>query len=58
LNILPFPALDGGHLVFLIYEAIFRREIPVKVKLFLQKAGIALLLLFMGFVLYNDIVHF
>jgi regulator of sigma E protease len=58
LNILPFPALDGGHLVFLIYEAIFRREIPVRVKLFLQKAGIALLLLFMGFVLYNDIVHF
>jgi regulator of sigma E protease len=58
LNILPFPALDGGHLVFILYEAIFRREIPVKVKLVLQKAGIALLLLFMAFVLYNDIVHF
>lgn len=58
LNILPFPALDGGHLVFILYEGIFRREIPVKVKLILQKAGIALLLLFMAFVLYNDIVHF
>jgi regulator of sigma E protease len=58
LNILPFPALDGGHLVFILYEGIFRREIPVKVKLVLQKAGIALLLLFMAFVLYNDIAHF
>jgi regulator of sigma E protease len=58
LNILPFPALDGGHLVFILYEGIFRREIPTKVKLILQKAGIALLLLFMAFVLYNDIVHF
>jgi regulator of sigma E protease len=58
LNILPFPALDGGHLFFLVYEAIFRREIPVKVKLGLQKAGFVLLLAFMAFVLYNDIVHF
>jgi regulator of sigma E protease len=58
LNILPFPALDGGHLVFLIYEAIFRKEIPVRVKLGLQKAGFILLLAFMAFVLYNDILHF
>ncbi len=58
LNILPFPALDGGHLVFLIYEAIFRKEIPVRVKLALQKAGFVLLLAFMAFVLYNDILHF
>jgi regulator of sigma E protease len=58
LNILPLPALDGGHLLFLILEAIFRREIPVKVKLAVQRAGVFLLLAFMAFVLYNDIVHF
>jgi regulator of sigma E protease len=58
LNILPFPALDGGHLMFLVYEGIFRREIPAKVKMGLQKAGMVLLLAFMAFVLYNDIVHF
>ncbi len=58
LNILPFPALDGGHLIFLIYEGIFRREIPVKVKLGLQKVGFALLLAFMAFVVYNDIINF
>lgn len=58
LNILPFPALDGGHLVFLAYEGIFRREIPAKVKIALQQTGFALLLVFMAFVLYNDIVNF
>lgn len=58
LNILPFPALDGGHLFFLIYEAAFRREIPVKVKLMIQRAGVALLLAFMAFVLINDIINF
>ena len=58
INILPFPALDGGHLLFLVYEAIFRREIPVKIKLVLQRAGVALLLAFMAFVLINDIINF
>jgi regulator of sigma E protease len=58
LNILPFPALDGGHLFFLIYEAVFRREIPTKVKIALQQAGFILLLVFMAFVIYNDVVNF
>lgn len=58
LNLFPFPALDGGHLVFLAYEGIFQREIPTRVKIVLQQAGFALLLVFMAFVLYNDIVHF
>ncbi len=58
LNILPFPALDGGHLAFLIYEGLFRREIPVKIKMGLQKAGFVLLIAFMAFVVYNDLMHF
>ncbi len=58
LNILPFPALDGGHLAFLVYEGIFRREIPVRIKLGLQKAGMILLLAFMAVVVFNDILHF
>ena len=58
LNVLPFPALDVVHLLFLVYEAIFRREIPVKIKLTLQRAGVALLLAFMTFVLINDIINF
>jgi regulator of sigma E protease len=58
LNFLPFPALDGGHMVFLVYEAVFRREIPVKVRMALQKAGFILLLAFMAFVVYNDLRTF
>jgi regulator of sigma E protease len=58
INILPFPALDGGHLVFVIYERIFRREIPAKVKIIFQQVGFGLLLLLMAFVIYNDITRF
>jgi regulator of sigma E protease len=58
LNLLPFPALDGGHATFLVYEAVFRREIPSNVKIALQQVGFVLLLVFMAFVLYNDIIKF
>lgn len=58
LNILPIPALDGGHLLMLILEKVFRREIPYKVKLVIQQAGFILLLAFMAFVIYNDISRF
>jgi regulator of sigma E protease len=55
MNILPFPALDGGHLIVLLYEAIFRRPLPNIVQIRIQQAGMAILLTFMLFVLYNDI---
>jgi regulator of sigma E protease len=58
LNILPFPALDGGHLMFLVYEAVFRKEVPSKVKIVIQQAGFILILVFMAFVIYNDVVNF
>ncbi len=58
LNILPIPALDGGHLLFLIVEGIIGRELPVKFKLIVQRAGFALLLAFMAFAVYNDIRNF
>jgi regulator of sigma E protease len=58
LNILPFPALDGGHLVFLAYEGIFRKQIPDKIKIGIQSVGFFLLLAFMAFVVYNDVVNF
>lgn len=54
LNILPIPALDGGHLVFVFIEGIIRREIPLKVRLAAQQVGFLLLLVFMIFVFYND----
>jgi len=57
MNILPFPALDGGHLVFVLIEGIIRKELPVKVKLAFQQGGIIILLLFMVYVFYNDIAR-
>jgi regulator of sigma E protease len=58
LNIVPFPALDGGHILFLIIEAIIRHEMPAKVKIIIQQAGFFILLAFMAFVIYNDIINF
>jgi regulator of sigma E protease len=54
INILPLPALDGGHLIFVIIEAIIRKEINPKVKIVIQQTGVALLLMLMAFVIYND----
>lgn len=56
LNIMPFPVLDGGHLVMIIIESIMGREIPVKIKLAIQQVGMFLLLLLMAFIVYNDIL--
>lgn len=58
MNILPFPALDGGHVVFILVEAVIRREVPIKVKMVIQQAGIVILLGFMVFVFYNDITRY
>lgn len=57
LNILPFPVLDGGHLMFLLYEAIVRREPSLKVRMALQQIGMVILLGFMVFVIINDIMR-
>ncbi|HYE57188.1 MAG TPA: site-2 protease family protein, partial [Rhodothermales bacterium] len=54
MNILPIPALDGGHLLFLIYEGIVRREPSLKVRIALQQVGMVVLLLFMVFLFVND----
>ena len=58
LNMLPIPALDGGHFLFLLIEGITRRELPVRVKLMVQQAGMVVLLAFMFFVVLNDIFGF
>jgi regulator of sigma E protease len=57
INILPIPALDGGHIVFVIIEAIIGKELPLKFKIAVQNVGIFLLLALMAFVFYNDIVR-
>lgn len=57
MNILPIPALDGGHLMFLIYEGITRREPSAKVRMALQQIGFLILIVLMIFVTFNDILR-
>jgi regulator of sigma E protease len=56
INIMPFPVLDGGHLVIILIEAVIKREIPIKVKIAIQNVGFVLLLMLMAFIIYNDII--
>jgi regulator of sigma E protease len=55
MNLLPIPALDGGYVVFLLYEMITGREPSEKFFENSLKVGMGLLLLLMVFVFYNDI---
>lgn len=57
MNMLPIPVLDGGHLVFLFYEAITRRQPSERVKGFFQQAGFILILVLVVYVTFNDLVR-
>ncbi len=54
LNLLPIPALDGGHLVLFGIEAVIRKPISTRIRLVVQQIGMALLLALMLFVIFND----
>lgn len=56
-NLLPLPALDGGRFLFLTVEAIRRKPVNPKYEGYVHAAGLALLLLLMVFVTYNDIAR-
>ena len=55
LNLLPIPALDGGHIMFNIYEMITGKTASEKVMMYITMVGWALLLALMMLGLYNDI---
>jgi regulator of sigma E protease len=57
LNILPFPALDGGRVLFLFIEKIRRKRNNQKVEQFINTAGFVFLLLLMVLVTVNDIIR-
>lgn len=58
MNLLPIPALDGGHVVFTLYEMITRRAPSVKVLTYAQYVGMGILLTLMLYANLNDFVHF
>lgn len=58
MNILPIPGLDGGHILFLLYEMITRRKLSIKVQERIQMAGLFFLLFLMLYANVNDIRRF
>lgn len=55
LNLLPIPPLDGGHLVFYGVEAATGRPVSERATEFIYRTGFFLVLVFMGFVFWNDL---
>jgi len=55
LNLLPIPALDGGHIMFNLYEMITKRKPSEKILVILTIGGWIILFSLMGLGLYNDI---
>ena len=55
LNLLPIPALDGGHIMFNLYEMITGKTASDKVMMYITMVGWALLISLMLLGLYNDI---
>jgi regulator of sigma E protease len=57
INLLPIPALDGGHLLFLAIEAIRRKRVSLEFQERMTQVGFALLMALMIFIIYNDLVN-
>ena len=57
INLLPFPAFDGGRVLFLIIEKITKKAIPTKVENAINNVGFLLLILLMIYVTFNDILR-
>jgi regulator of sigma E protease len=56
MNLLPFPALDGGRILFLGYEFVFRKPVDAKKETVVHMAGMVMLLAFMLFITVRDVL--
>lgn len=54
-NLLPVPALDGGRLVFILFEMIFKKPVPQKYETLVHAVGLIILLAFIALVTVKDI---
>lgn len=54
-NLFPIPALDGGRIVFLLPELLFRKKLPEKVEYYYNAVGMVLLLVLMAVIMFKDI---
>ena len=57
LNLLPLPMLDGGHLMYYLFEAVTGRPVSDAWLERLQRGGVAILLMMMSLALYNDVAR-
>jgi regulator of sigma E protease len=57
INLIPFPALDGGRLLFVVIESITRKRIKAKISGVVNMVGFSILILLMLIVTYKDIVR-
>ena len=57
LNLFPIPAMDGGRLAFLIAEGVRKRPVNPEIEGRIHLAGFILLMVFMVFIAFNDIVN-
>lgn len=57
LNLIPFPALDGGRLLFVVIESVIRRPLPLVFQAWTNMIGFGMLLLLMVFVTWQDIAR-
>ena len=57
INLLPFPAFDGGRILFLFIEKIFRRPVSKKVENIIHSIGFFLIIGLLIFVTFNDILR-
>lgn len=56
MNLLPFPALDGGRLLFLLIELIRRKPMKTEVEAYINFAGLLVLFGFMLFISFKDVI--
>jgi len=58
MNLLPIPVVDGGHIMFFLYEAITGRPLPARVMEIIYRFSFSLLLMLGIFIMYRDILFF
>ena len=56
MNLLPIPALDGGRILFILFEVIFRRPVPQKAEAIVHFIGFILLMVLMVLILFSDVL--
>ncbi|MDD4623912.1 MAG: site-2 protease family protein, partial [Bacilli bacterium] len=55
INLIPFPAFDGGRVLFLIIEKVRRKPIPIKIENTVNMIGFSLLMILMAIITFSDI---